>query len=104
MRRFCISDRRKKNKRKGGLGAAQENSIIKIVFGKRRSLRAVPFLRFAGHSGKKRGVSKKTHGLHFTVPYAFTLFLLILNCFVDYANCITSVSSSFNSSSDNDGT
>lgn len=33
--------------------------------------------------------------------YAVTL---ILNCFADYANCITSASSSFNSSNDNDGT
>ena len=41
----------------------------------------------------------------FTIYYSMRLYavLLILN-YVDYANCITSTSSSFNSSIDNDGT
>jgi len=39
----------------------------------------------------------------FTIYCSMRLYavLLILNCPVDYANCITSASSSFNSSSDN---
>lgn len=37
-------------------------------------------------------------------PCAFTLFLILINYFTDYANCIISASSSLNSSKDNDRT
>lgn len=47
--------------------------------------------------------AKKTHGLQLIVPCVFTLFYGY-NAFIDYANCITLASSSFNSSRDNDGT
>ncbi len=42
----------------------------------------------------------------FTICCSMRLYtvLLRLNCFADYANCIISASSSFNSSSDKDGT
>ena len=42
----------------------------KNVFGKRRSLRAMPFLRFAGHSAWRRGVFPQGHRrCQSAVPY-----------------------------------
>ena len=42
----------------------------KNVFGKRRSLRAMPFLRFAGHSAKTQGVFPQGHRKYQSaVPY-----------------------------------
>ncbi len=48
---------------------------------------------------------KKSRAYRFQFLYALTLLLyLILIDMIDYANCITSASSSFNSSIDKEGT